>query len=99
MPFLSFLKGLLMIFPIIKEMINGKHGIVAFAKERPFISFLFFGIVVVFFSVISLFFHALELQGQLYQAKVDIVELQSENKILREELKHLTKLIGQKMSR
>lgn len=99
MPLLSFLKGLLMIFPILKEMINGKHGIVAFVKEHLFISFLFFGIIVVFVSVISLFFHALQLQNELYEAKVDIVELKSENKVLRDELKELTKIIGQKLDR
>lgn len=99
MPVLSFLKGLLMIFPILKEIVNGKHGIVAFVKEHPFISFLFFGIVVVFVSVISLFFHGLQLQNELYQAKVDIIELKSENKVLRDELKELTKLIGRKLDR
>ena len=92
---ITLLKALLMIFPIIKEFINGKHGMLAYVKEHPFPSFLFFSAVIIFLAVIGLFMHGLKLQGLLYEAKLDIVELQSENKVLRHEISELIKHLKQ----
>ena len=94
--FVPALKALLMIFPIIKEFVNGKHGMVAYVKENPFSSFLFFATIVIFVSLVGSFTHSLKLQGYLYEAKMDIAELRAENRVLREELRDLLNIIERK---